>query len=437
MVVAAAGGVRPMALSILIILVAVAGSALVSASEAALISVNQLRMRYRAEQGDRRAAAVLGISEERDRFFGAILLTGNILNILIAAVVTSIAIKLGGNTGGVVAAATIGSTALIVVVGELTPKSLATAASERWSLLSARPVRGLMVVAGPFVWVFTLVPRLLLRLLGGRDALTTPTVTEGELRLLIDMGEEEGTVEEAQGEMLENVFRFGEVEVRDVMTPRNDIEWVEAGTSLAGFMKTYDRKPHTRFPVFDDDLDDVIGVLSVKDVLGSLARSRFDLQAPVTGLMRSALFVPETNKLDELFRTMQQSGHKIALIVDEFGGIAGLVTLTRIVEQAVGRTGEEGLQPEESFVTLDEDTYELEGGMAIEEANSRLDLGIPDGDYSTIAGFVLERLQHMPRVGDRVRSGDVRLQVTEMSGNKIVRVRARRRVPTADAAAAP
>ncbi len=422
-----------MTLSILIIVAAVIGSALISASEAAIIAVNRFRVRHRAEQGDQSSEAIVKITDEYNKFFGTILLIGNAFNIIITAVGTALVIKLWGNSAGVVAVATLGATVIVVVAAELTPKAVAVVVAERWSHVVSRPVLMLMRITGPLVWIFTLVPRVLTHALGGKEALMTPTITEGELRMLIDVGEAEGTVEESQGEMLENIFRFGESEVRDVMTPRNEIEWIEVGTSVAGFMETYAKNPHTRFPVFDEDHDDVVGILSVKDVLQSIAGGDLKDEAPITGLMRTPLFVPETKKQDELFQDMQETGHKISLVVDEFGGIAGLVTLTKIVEQAIGATGEEGLKPDDRFITLDANTFELDAALPIEDANDRLKLGIPDGDYQTIAGFLLDRIQRLPRVGDRVRSGPVRFQVTEMSGNKIVRVRARRWVTTQEA----
>ena len=422
-----------MTLSILIIVAAVIGSALISASEAAIISVNRFRVRHRAEQGDVSSEAIVKITDEYNKFFGTILLIGNALNIIITAVGTALVIRLWGNSAGVVAIATLGATVVVVVAAELTPKALAVVVSERWSHVVSRPVLLLRRLTGPLVWIFTLVPRVLTHALGGKDAFMTPTITEGELRMLIDVGEAEGTVEESQGEMLENIFRFGESEVRDVMTPRNEIEWVEVGTNIQGFMETYAKNPHTRFPVFDDDHDDVVGILSVKDVLQSIAEGNLQEDVPVTGLMRTTLFVPETKKQDEVFQDMQETGHKISLVVDEFGGIAGLVTLTKIVEQAIGATGEEGSRPDDRFITLDANTFELDAALSIEDANDRLELGIPDGDYQTIAGFLLDRLQRLPRVGDRVRSGPVRFQVIEMMGNKIVRVRARRWVTLAEA----
>ena len=425
-----------MVLSILIIVVAVIGSALISASEAAIVSVNRFRVRHRSEQGNPSAAAIVQITDQYNKFFGTILLIGNVFNIMITTVGTALVISLWGNSGGVIALATLGATIIIVVAAELTPKSLAVVGAERWSHMVSRPVLQLMRFTGPVVWIFTLVPRVLTHALGGKEALMTPTITEGELRMLIDVGEAEGTVQESQGEMLENIFRFGESEVRDVMTPRNEVDWIELGTTGEGFMAIYTESPHTRFPVFDDDHDDVVGVLSIKDVLQSIAGGNFKTDAPVTGLMRTPLFVPVTKKLDELFRSMQETGHKMALVVDEFGGIAGVVTLTKIVEQAIGATGEEGLRPDDMFVRVDANTFELDAGMPIEDANDRLNLGIPDGDFQTIAGFLLERLQRIPRVGDRVRSGPIRFEVIEMTGNKIVRVRARRLVTSSEAAPA-
>ena len=415
-----------MVLSIVIIVLALAGSAFISASEAGLLAVNRVRIRRLAAEGNRRAAAATSVLSEHEKFFGSILLTGNIFNILIASVGTALAIKIGGDSGAAVAVATAITTVLIVVFGELTPKSVATLAAERWSLTAAPAVRMLMKVTGPFVYMFTLVPRGVTHLLGGQQALRTPSVTETELRMLIDMGEAEGTVESTQGQMLEKIFRFGETEVSEVMTPRPEIVWVNADTHFREFLEIYREHPHTRFPVYDEEEDDVVGVLSVKDTMASLADGELDLDQPVARIMRTALFVPETKRLDDLFDMLQQTGHKMALAVDEFGGIAGIITLTRVVEQIVGRTGEEGRRPQERFVTVSEDTFVVDGGMSVDEANDELELGIPEGEYDTVAGFVVDLLQHIPEAGERLRYNDLRMQVLEMDGRKISRITVRR-----------
>ena len=405
------------------------GSAFISATEAAVLGASRYRIEHRGEEGDKRAKLVVQIFDQYEKFFGTILLLGNLFNIMVASVGTTLAIAtIGGGEPTVLSsvAATAIATVAIVIVGELTPKTLAVVAAERWSLITARTVLILMTVAWPVVFAFTLVPRGIIRLFGGKESLKSPIVTAGELRTLIDLGEAEGTVEENTGEMLENIFRFGEMEVRDVMTPRTEIVWIQADATFGDFMNSYRASPHTRFPVFDNDYDDVVGIFSVKDVLGSLSESKLDMDHPVINLMRQANFVPETKRLDNLFDEMQESGHKITLVVDEFGGIAGLITLTKLVEQIVGRTGEEGNKPDRRFVTVNENTFVLDGGLEIGEANDELGLDIPEGDYETIAGFFLEQAQHMPDIGTRVRFGNLRMQIGEMDGSKIITIRVRR-----------
>ncbi len=418
-----------MTTSIIIIAIGLLGSAFISATEAAVLGASRYRIEYRGEGGDKRAKLVIQIFDQYEKFFGAILLVGNLFNIMVASVGTTLAIStIGGGTPTLAStvAATAIATVAIVIIGELTPKTLAVVAAERWALITARPVLMLMTVAWPVVFAFTLVPRGIMRLLGGKESFTSPIVTAGELRTLIDLGEAEGTVEENTGEMLENIFRFGEMEVRDVMTPRPEIMWIRADATFGEFMDAYRVSPHTRFPVFDTDHDDVVGIFSVKDVMALLSEAKLDLDHPVINLMRQANFVPETKRLDDLFEEMQASGHKITMVVDEFGGIAGLITLTKLVEQIVGRTGEEGSKPDRRFVTVNENTFVLDGGLEIGEANDELGLDIPEGDYETIAGFFLEQAQHLPIAGTRVRFGNLRLQVSDMDGSKITSIRVRR-----------
>ena len=418
-----------MTVSIVIIVVGLLGSAFISATEAAVLGASRYRIEHRGEEGDKRAELVIRIFDDYERFFGTILLLGNLFNITVASIGTTLAIStIGGGEPTALSAivATLIATVAIVIVGELTPKTLAIVAADRWALIIARPVLLLMTVTWPVVFAFTLIPRGILRMFGGRESLSEPIVTPGELRTLIDLGEAAGTVEESTGEMLENIFRFGEMEVRDVVTPRPNIIWIQADATFREFMDSYRAFPHTRFPVFDTDHDDVVGILSVKDVLARMSESNLDFDQPVINVMREAYFVPETKNLDDLFEEMQESGHKVALVVDEFGGIAGLITLTRLVEQIVGRTGEEGLKPDRRFVTINENTFVLDGGLEIGEANAELGLDIPEGDYETIAGFFLEQAQQLPDIGSRVRFGSLRMQVTELEGTKITSIRVRR-----------
>jgi CBS domain containing-hemolysin-like protein len=206
------------------------------------------------------------------------------------------------------------------------------------------------------------------------------------------------------------------------MTPRTEVVWVEAGTTLKDFFTIYQGHSHTRFPVFEDHVENVMGVLSVNDVMASIASGEISDDDPVTGLLHSVDFVPDTKLVGALFREMQKVGSQIAMAVDEFGGIAGLVTLKQLTEEIVGPVGEEGMQPDVEYETIDENTFHIDGGMQIEEANEELGLDLPKGDYETVAGFILEVLGHIPTPGEHFRHNGLRLEVTQLRGMRIEKV---------------
>ena len=403
-------------------------SALISASEASIISVNKIRIKHLSQEGSRRAKVVLKIQENFEDFFATILFIGNLLNITVATVGTSLTINLiGENSVTAVVIASIVTTIVIVVIGELTPKALSTIKPEKWALITSDVVNLLMNTTRPLVFIFALIPKSLNKLFKSKNDDSNPLVTPGELRMLIDVGEEEGTVKIDQGEMLENVFRFGETEAKEIMTPRNDIQWINYETSLKDFLEKYKDHPHSRFPIYDDDYDDVVGILSTKDVMTSLASGKINEKEVVNSIMRAPLFVPESKRLDDLFTLMRRTGNKISLIVDEFGGISGLITLTTLIEQIVGSTGEEGIRPKEKYISLGANTYEIDGAMSIDEANDQLSLNIPEGDYETIAGFIIENYQKIPEVGDKTSYDNLRITISEKQGSRISKVRVRRR----------
>ena len=414
--------------SIIIIFILLILSALVSAAEASIIAVNKIRIAHLAQSGNKRAKIILRIQENFEDFFASILFVGNLLNITVATVGTSLAINLiGENSITAIVAASIITTIVIVVVGEMTPKSISTMRPEKWALGTSFIVDFLMKITRPIVFIFALIPKVLNKLLRDENEKGSPLVTPSELRMLIDVGEEEGTVESSQGEMLENIFRFAETEAKEIMTPRNDIEWIHFETTLKEFLNRYKDHPHSRFPIYDDDYDDVIGILSTKDVMTSLAANKINEKEIVNSIMRTPLFFPESKRLDDLFTAMRKDGNKICLIVDEFGGISGLITMTMLIEQIVGPTGEEGIRPKEKFITLDANTFEIEGAMTIDEANDQLGLNIPEGDYETIAGFVIENYQKIPTAGEKTSYGNLRITVSEIEDSRISKVRIRKR----------
>ena len=406
-------------LQLAILVVSLLAVAFFSSSEASLISVNKFRVQHLAEQGDRAAKTVLRVVEHHEKFFATILLTENAFIILASSIGTAFTINLLEGSPFSVIIATVAMTLLVVVFGEITPKSLAARASERWSMVVGRPVELIMTLETPIILIFSLFPRLILRLMGGAGQLVTPSVTEGELRMLIDIASSEGMVEREEAAMLESVFRFGDRQVREVMTPRTEIVFVQRGATLAEFLDTYAQNAHTRFPVYKDSMDNIVGILSAKDILGAMSSRRIALEDSVTDVIRDAYFIPETKRIAELFEQLRQSGNQVAVAIDEHGGIAGLVTLKRLLEEVVGRVGEEGESPEDEYEVVGENTFQVEGGMSIDELNEELGIELPDGDYETIAGFVLDVLGHIPAPGEQLEHDNLKIEVTEMNGLKI------------------
>jgi CBS domain containing-hemolysin-like protein len=284
-----------------------------------------------------------------------------------------------------------------------------------------------MALETPIIFIFTLLPRLILKLIGGAGALVTPSITEGELRMLIDIASAEGSVEMGEAEMLASVFRFGDRQVREMMTPRTEIVFVERGTQMGEFLNVYAENAHTRFPVYKGSTDDVIGILSAKDILRAMSASKMGSDDPVTTIIRDAYFVPETKRIAELFDELRGSGNQIAIAIDEFGGIAGLVTLKRLLEEVVGRVGEEGVSPAEKYEALGENTFQLEGGMNVDQVKDEIGIDLGDGNFETVAGFVLETLGHIPTTGETFEHDDLSVEVVEMERLKIEAVKLTRR----------
>ncbi len=411
-------------LYVLFIAVSLLLVAFFSSSEASLISANKTRIRHMAQQGHRGAAAVTRVAQRHVKFFSAILLTEDALIILASVLGERLFSHLFGRSGLSLLLATVVMTLLVVAFGEITPKSLAAQRAVGWSVIVARPIELVMALETAILFLFTAVPRRLSRLLGGQDPLHGSTITEGELRMLIDIGEAEGAVEPREAEMLEKVFRFGDRRVQEVMAPRTEVVGVEKGTTLRQFLAIYAQHPHTRFPVFEGNLDNVVGILSAKEVLRAMARGTLGEESPVTGLLHPATFFPETRLLGELFSELRQTGQEMAIVVDEFGGVDGLVTLKQLVEEVVGRMGE--TRSGEAVQTIDANTLQIDGSMRVDLANERLGLDIPEGDYETVAGFLLYRLRRIPAEGDHLDHGAVRLVISQMRGVKIEKLQVAR-----------
>lgn len=420
-------GVAP-GLAAVILTVSVLAYALVNSIEIAIVAAGRIRVRHLAEQGSAAARAIERLQSRQERFFAFIVLLQNLSVVLAASMGSILAADAVGGALGVVLG-TIVMTLAIALLGEVTPKVLAAHAGPRYPLLVARPVEWLMRLAYPVVLLMAAAPGFLSRLFFGERAGVTQTVTEAELRMLIDIGAEEGAVEEAEAELLERVFHFGDRRVNEIMVPRTEVVWLAKGTTVADFYRTFAQSPHSRFPVYEGSQDNVVGIVNIKDVLRGLSRAELTQESPIDLAMRPALFVPETKFVGTLFFEMQRSGHQMAVVVDEYGGTAGVVTLEMLLEELVGYVSDELRRHGEEFVTVDERTFQIDAGMTIHDANEELDLSLPEGEYETVAGFVLSHLGHIPEEGEQFTFNGLRIAVTKVLGHKIEEVTVTRLSP--------
>jgi putative hemolysin len=358
-----------------------------------------------------------------ERLLSTILLGNNFVNVAFTSVVTVAVVDFvgEGKEGQGVAIATAVSTIALLLVGEIVPKTIAVRKAERVAFIYAHPLKWTEYLLLPLVVFLQWITRGLNAVLSGSG--TESSITEGELRTLIDIGEAEGTFETSEAEMLEKVFQFGDRQVREVMTPRVEMVTIQEGGNFREFLDIYAQYTHTRFPVFTETADDITGIISAKDLLNKLATDGVDYGASATDVQREAYFVPETKRISELFDELRQFGHQMAIVIDEFGGVAGLVTLKRLLEVVVGSVGEEGEAPEEEFRAIDENTFHVEGGMSIQEANQEMDIELLEGEFETIAGFVLETLGHIPVLGEEFEHENLTFEIIDMQGLKIEEIK--------------
>ena len=411
----------------LLIVVFLVLSAFFSSSEAAFLSFQKTRLSHLVNINVPGAKRVSLMIANMERLLSTILLGNNLVNVAFSAIITMLSVELLGGGPLAVGFATLVGTALLLIFGEIIPKSVAVRKAERLSLLYARPLKSLEVALFPAIlflqWLSNMTQHLF-----GRDSNSDETITEGEILSMIDIGEAEGTVEPAEAEMLENVFRFGDQQVREVMTPRPEIVSIERGITLKEFLQIYAENTHTRFPVHKESRDDIVGIISAKDILRALATRGVQENESVTDIVRDVYFVPETKPVSELFEELRRTGHQMAICLDEYGGIAGLVTIKRLTEVVVGKVGEEGESPEEEYSNIRPNLYQIEGGMDIEEANEEMELNLPEGDYETIAGFVLSQLGEIPSVGDQFEYKNLLFRIQEMDRFRIESLLIRKRI---------
>ncbi|MDD5287706.1 MAG: hemolysin family protein [Dehalococcoidales bacterium] len=389
-------------------------------AETAFIGIQNLRLQHLIRTGNRAAKIAARIVQKPEKFLATVLFGINLFETAVATIGTIIAVSFWGENLGAVFA-TIIITILTLVIAELIPKSLAARHAEKLALAYARPIEVISIVLYPIVFVLSHIGIRMTKLTSDYAAVK-PTMSEEEFRTAIDIGEEEGVVGESAAEMLHNVFDFTDSTAREVMIPRPDVVFIEKGATIKDFLAVYAESPLSRFPVFEGNRDNVIGILSTKDILMALAKDEVTRESIVDKYMRPAYFAPETKHTGELFREMGEKNIHLSVIVDEFGGTSGVVTIDQLVAEIMGPMGDEFTPLEKDFEVIDAHTYEIDGSMRIDEANEEMQLNLPEGDYETVAGFILSHMRRIPKTNEQIRYKDLKIIIKEMQGAKIERI---------------
>jgi putative hemolysin len=397
------------------------------AAETALFAASRMTLRRLRDAGDRRARLAHQLLEDPGHLLTTLLAGNTIANVGSSVVATSIALSLlGRRTGEIVAF--VGATVLVLILAEIAPKTLAVRYADRFALSIAGTIRMVGIILTPLVRILSLAGTAVVRPLGGAITPRAPLVTEDQLRFLVQVGEEEGVIEEDEREMIHSIFEFGDTIVREVMRPRVDIVAVPAKATINEALGLVMESGHSRLPVYEGNIDHIIAVVYVRDLLPALRQGRLD-QPVGEAFRRAPFFVPETKKVDELFREMQGRKVSMAIVVDEYGGTAGLVTMEDLLEEIVGEIQDEYDLEEKPIQLIDERTAVVNGRTHVEEVNEMLGLQLPVDEVDTIAGLVYSLAGHVPVQGETVGVSGAELRVERALGQRITKVRITRLEP--------
>ena len=404
-------------LIILIILLML--SAFFSSAETALTTVNRIRIRSLADDGSKRAKTVLKITDNSGKMLSAILIGNNIVNVAAASITTSLAYSLGGSA---VAIANTVITVAILLFGEITPKTTATIHAEKLALIYAPIISIFMKIMTPVIFIINGLSNAVLLLLRIDPNAKNQTMTENELRTIVDVSHEDGVIESDEKEMIYNVFDLGDAKAKDVMVPRVHVTFADVNTTYEELIEIFREDKFTRLPIFEDSTDNVIGTINMKDLLLFDNTKEFHIR----DILREAYFTYEYKNISELLVEMREASFNIAIVLDEYGDTAGLITLEDILEEIVGEIHDEYDENEEDFIKeIGEREYMIEGSTNLDDLNDRLDLQLESEDYDSLGGFIIEHLDRLPEEGDSITTEDgLRLVVESLDKNRIESVHA-------------
>lgn len=403
---------------LLILIVLLVLSAFFSSAETAFTTASRIRMRTLAENGDKRAKRVLNITDQMHKMLSAILIGNNIVNLSASSIATTLAIKLFGSVGAGIATGIL--TFLILIFGEISPKTLATIHADKIVLSYSSIIYSLMYILTPVIFIINWLSMGFLKLLRVNPEAEQAAMTEEELKTIVDVGHEAGVLENSEHEMINNVFDFGDSQAKEIMIPRIDMTFAHLDSTYDELIAIFREEKFTRLPVYEDNTDNVIGILNIKDLLLCEDKMHFH----VRDYIREPYFTYEHKNTAELFMEMRQNSINIAIVLDEYGVTAGMITLEDLLEEIVGEIRDEyDADEEDPLLKINDREYYVQGSMNLEDLSDALDLPFSSKDYETVGGYLIGLLDHLPTQDEIIVTDEnILLKVDKMDKNRIERI---------------
>ena len=406
-------------IQIIVLIILLIGSSFFSASETALMSLSKIRIRHMQDEGIKGAKLVASLIDDPNKLLTSILIGNNVVNIAATSISTSLFIALIGPQG--VAVATFIMTILVLLFGEITPKTIAANSSEKVSILVSKPIKVLIFLLTPLVWVFNLITSVIFKILGVDNKNNQPYITEEELKTMLNVSHEEGVLEIEERQIINKVFQFGEMQAKEAMIQRLDMVVINIEDSYDEIIDMFKNEKLSRMPVYNESIDDIIGILNIKDVifLTDEEIKNFDINKYI----REPFFTYEFKKITQLLEEMKIEKTQMAIVVDEYGGTSGLITIEDLVEVIVGDIEDEYDEEDEEIIVIKEDEYVVEGSTKITDVNELIGVNLESEEFDSIVGLIIGYLKRLPEENEIIKVDNIEFRIESLDKNRIKNIR--------------
>lgn len=395
------------------------GSGFFSASETALMSLSKIRIRHLQEEGVKGAKLVATLTENPNNLLSSILIGNNVVNIAATSISTSLFMDILGASGVPVATAVM--TVLVLIFGEITPKTIAANKSEKVAIAVSKPIQLIIVILKPIVLIFNGITWVIFKVLGVENKGAQPYITEEELKTMVNVSHEEGVLEMEEREIINNVFQFGDMQAKEAMVQRLDMVSIDVNDSYEDIIKIFKNEQFSRMPVYEESVDDIIGILNIKDII---FLSDEDIKSfDVRKYLREAFVTYEFKRIAQLLEEMKKEKSQMAIVLDEYGGTAGLVTIEDLVEVIVGDIEDEYDEEDEEIQVIKEDEYIIDGSAKITDVNDLIGVKLESEEFDSIGGYIIGHLNRFPEENEVIEVNNIKFHIESIDKNRIKKVR--------------